>query len=427
VHIVLDSGMRLLVTHARRAAELRMEPRLAELALVVLEDAAEAPLVAWPSLARPATPPGPTPAPDRLAALLYTSGSTGRPKGVMHSQRNLLQFAVNVAGYLGARASDRVLGLLPLSFGYGLNQLLTTLYVGATLVLQKAPFPAEVVKTLVRERISALAAVPSVWGQLLAYLDQEPTPLEALRYVTNAGGHLSEQNARRVRAHLPQAEVVLMYGSTETLRSTYLPPELFDAKLGSIGKAIPNVQVFVLNAEGKPCAVGEAGELVHHGAHVSQGYWNNPEEAALRFKPAPGLAERVGDDVVYHSGDLVKRDADGVLWFVSRIGWMVKSGGFRFNLAEVEELVLASGLCAEAAAFSVEDDMLGQVVHVVVTARPGVSIDPTALERYCWKAMPSYMLPKAFHAWEGTLPLLANGKLDRALLSERLRPRPASA
>lgn len=423
VHVALDSGMRLLVTQARRAAEIRQEPRLAELSIVVLEEGAEAPLVVWPSLDARATPPVSTPSRERLAVLLYTSGSTGRPKGVMHSQGNLLQFAVNVAEYLGVRATDRVLGLLPVSFGYGLNQLLTTLYVGATLVLQKAPFPAEVVKTLVRERITGLAAVPSVWGQLLAFLDQEPTPLESIRYVTNAGGHLSEDNARRLRAHVPRANIVLMYGSTEALRSTYLPPELFESKVGSIGKAIPNVQVFVLDGAGKPCAVGEPGELVHHGAHLSQGYWNNPQETALRFKPAPGLAADIGDDVVYHSGDLVKSDADGVLWFVSRIGWMVKSGGFRFSLAEVEELVLESGLCAEAAAFSVEDAMLGQVVHVVVTPKAGTSFDATALERYCWKAMPSYMLPKAFHPWQGALPLLANGKLDRATLSEQLRPR----
>jgi acyl-CoA synthetase (AMP-forming)/AMP-acid ligase II len=160
---------------------------------------------------------------------------------------------------------------------------------------------------------------------------------------------------------------------------------------------------------------------------VSQGYWNNPQESALRFKPAPGLAAHIGDDVVYHSGDLVKRDADGVLWFVSRIGWMVKSGGFRFSLSEVEELVLESGLCAEAAAFSVEDAMLGQVVHVVVTPKAGIVFDATALERYCWKAMPSYMLPKAFHSWQGALPLLANGKLDRATLSQQLHPLPSAS
>jgi amino acid adenylation domain-containing protein len=422
-HVARDSGMRLLVTNTRRASELQTDPRLAELAMVVLEEGAEPPLVAWPRLDAPVSAPPPSPGRDELAALLYTSGSTGRPKGVMHSQGNLVAFAANVAEYLGASASDRVLGLLPISFGYGLNQVLTTLAVGGTLVLQKAPFPAEVVKTLVRERITGLAAVPSVWGQLLAYLDQEPTPLESIRYVTNAGGHLSEQNARRLQKHLPEAEIVLMYGSTEALRSTYLPPAEFASKVGSIGRAIPNVQVFVLDAEGKPCGVGEPGELVHHGAHVSQGYWNNPAETAQRFKPAPGLAQQIGGALVYHSGDLVKRDVDGVLWFVSRIGWMVKSGGFRFSLAEVEELVLESGTCAEAAAFTVDDEMLGQAVHVVISPKAGVPFDAAALERYCWKAMPSYMLPKAFHAWQGSFPLLANGKLDRAALSERLRPR----
>lgn len=426
-HVVADSGMRLLVTQARRASELLEQAGGARPTLLVVEADAPPGALPWPSLEGQAEPPVPPPAPSALGALLYTSGSTGRPKGVMHSQGNLLAFATSVARYLRLTPDDRVLGLLPISFGYGLSQLLSTWLAGGTLVLQKAPFPAEVVKAIVRERISGLAAVPSVWAQIIAYLEQEPTELDSLRYVTNAGGHLPESRARRLRELLPSADIVLMYGSTETLRSTYLPPELFASKLGSIGRAIPNVDVFVVDGEGRPCDIGQPGELVHRGAHISQGYWNNPEETASRFRPAPGLREQIGDEVVYFSGDLVRRDADGILWFLSRIGWMVKSGGFRFSLSEVEALTLESGLVQEAVAISVDDDMLGQVVHVAVSARPGESIDPAALERHSWKSMPSYMMPKGFHVWEGALPLLANGKVDRQRVREELCERLARA
>ncbi len=426
-HIALDSGMRMLIAEARRAEELMTDAELtaAQLALVVVGERRSPGGLAWPSLDGGPGSALPRPAGDHLAALLYTSGSTGKPKGVMHSGRNLRQFAANVAEYLALGPTDRVLGLLPVSFGYGLNQLLSTLYAGGTVVLQKAPFPAEVLKTLASAEITGLAAVPSVWGQLLSVLDQQPTPLPSLRYITNAGGHLSENNARRLRGHLPGTNLVLMYGSTEALRSTYLPPELFDAKAGAIGVAIPNVEVFVVNAQGELCKNDEVGELVHQGAHVSQGYWRNPEATALRFRSLPAVRERYGDEVMCWSGDLVRRDADGILWFVSRSDWMVKSGGFRFSLSEVEELVLQTGLVKQAAAFTVEDEALGQAVHVVVVPSQPGSYNPEVLERRCWRTMAHYMIPKVFHLWPEGLPLLPNGKLDRPTLLRQVLGNPA--
>jgi acyl-CoA synthetase (AMP-forming)/AMP-acid ligase II len=338
----------------------------------------------------------------------------------MHSQGNLLAFASNVAEYLQARATDRVLGLLPISFSYGLNQLLTTLCVGGHLVLQKAPFPVDVVRSLADNQITGFAAVPSLWSQLLDYLDKRPTSLPSLRYVTNAGDAISEANARRLRRHLPKTDIVLMYGSTEALRTSYLAPGLFDKKMGSIGNAIPNAEVFVVGENGRVCGPGEQGELVQRGAQVSQGYWNNPAETSRRFRRCSALPGESGTDPsVYHSGDIVRIDEDGLLWFVSRADWMVKSGGFRFSIEDVERLLLESGLVGEVAAFSLPDESRGQVVNVAVTRRAGGSLDPAELERYCFKAMPSHMIPRAFHLVE-ELPVLGNGKRDREALRRQI-------
>jgi amino acid adenylation domain-containing protein len=426
-HVVADSGARLLIVEAARLAELRqLEPAaFAALPQLIVLGKAELPegVLRWPRLdevtagAAPAVAP---PASDALAALLYTSGSTGRPKGVMHSQRNLLEFAANVAEYLHASSDDRVIGILPISFGYGLSQLLTALHAGGTLVLQKTAFPAEVVKTLLARDITGVAAVPMVWKQLLAYLDEQPTRFPALRYATNAGGKMSEQNAERMRRSLPGTQIVLMYGSTEALRSTYVAPELFAQKPGAIGRAIPNVQVFCVDAAGELAAPGQVGELVHAGSHVSQGYWNNPEATRARFRRCPALRDRVGDQLVYFSGDMVRVDEDGVFWFVSRADWMVKSGGFRFSTSEVEDLIARSELVGEAVVFAVDDEQMEQVVHAVVTAPAGGTLELADLERHCWKHMPSYMMPRKFIVWSGALPTTANGKLDRAALWQQV-------
>ena len=195
---------------------------------------------------------------------------------------------------------------------------------------------------------------------------------------------------------------------------------IFPLKPGAIGKAIPNVEVFVVGQDGHLCGPGEQGELVQRGSQVSQGYWNNPDETARRFRACPNLPGPAVDPRVYYSGDIVRVDADGCLWFVQRADWMVKSGGFRFNLEEVEECLLQSGLLAEAAVFPVDDDTLGQVVHAVVVARSTVSLTQKQLEHYCWKALPSHMIPRAFYLRQDALPLLPNGKLDRMLLRQQV-------
>lgn len=424
-HIILDSGIRILITETKRAAEALSNPTINQQLTTIVAVGNNVPETAmrWPALNQGVESLDfPEPASEQLAALLYTSGSTGKPKGVMHSHENILAFASNVADYLKSTPNDRVMGLLPISFGYGLNQLLTTFSTGSTLILQKAPFPADIVKTLKEQSITGLAAIPSLWSQILSYLDQKPTELKSLRYVTNAGGKLSVENARRLRSKLPDTDIILMYGSTEALRTTYLNPVTFENKPGAMGKAIPNVKVFVLGSDGQLCGPDQPGELLHCGSHISQGYWGKPEQTAQRFRTCPALLDLPPGEKVYYSGDIVKMDRDGDYWFVSRADWMVKSGGFRFSIEEVESTLMQSEGVAEAAVFSIDDDEMGQVVHAAVSAKAGFTLEDKTLTRYCWKCMPSYMIPRAFYVWDGPLPLLPNGKIDRiSILRSTLR------
>lgn len=414
-HVMADADIRFLLVEAPQVERLSRELAIVQPdPLDVVRDGGGFTLMRWTDPSVPRPPLGLwEPIETELATLIYTSGSTGTPKGVMHSQANLLAYARNVASYLGAGPDDRVLSLLPLSFSYGLGQMLTTLYVGGCLVIQSSALPGDVLNALARYEITGLAAVPTLWRQLFDGLERSSVALPALRYITNSGGALSEQDARRLAQLLPSVQMYSMFGTTEALRSTYLPPEQFAMKPGAIGKAIPNVSVIVLAEDGRVCGPGEQGEMVHVGDQVSQGYWKRPDETARRFR-------RIWHDgrwqSAYATGDTVRIDEDGVLWFLHRADWMVKSGGFRISLEEVEHQLRATGLVAEAAAIAVEDELLGQAVIAVIGGPPAWVLDETALRHACLKLLPRYMVPRSFLRWPGTLPLLPNGKLDRVAM-----------
>ena len=354
---------------------------------------------------------------DDLAALLYTSGSTGRPKGVMVTHRNLLDGAEIVSGYVHNTPGERVLSLLPLSFDYGLNQLTSMLLVGGTLVLQPVHMPVEIVKTIQRQRVTGLPLVPPSWIGLARYLEESGERLPSLRYATNTGGKIPDGILERIPELLPGVDFYLMYGLTEAFRSTYLEPAEFDAKRGSIGRAIPGVEIFVVDPEKGLCAPGQTGELVHRGKLVSRGYWGDPEKTAQRIRPCPALGDRIGNEAVVFSGDLVRADEDGVLWFEGRTDAMIKCSGYRISPTEVEEILHTSGLVGDVVAFGVEDLELGQRVHVAVTAHASSSssepLDRSALLRHCRANMPSYMVPATIHLWPGSMPRTASGKFDR--------------
>ena len=354
--------------------------------------------------------------PGELAAILYTSGSTGRPKGVMLSHANMWLGAESVASYLGLQADDRALAVLPLSFDYGQNQLLSSWYAGASTVPLDYLTPRDVVKAIERHGVTTLAAVPPLWVQL-AELDWPAETAARLRRLTNSGGALTPDLVKRLRALFPQARLYAMYGLTEAFRSTFLDPDLIDFNPTSIGKAIPHAEVLVIGEDGEVTADGEEGELVHCGPLVAQGYWRDAERTAERYKPAP-RASRYGGTAVW-SGDRVRRDGQGLLYFAGRRDAMIKSAGNRISPQEIEEAALATGLVAEAVALGVPDARLGHALHLVVRAVPGKADAVGELPRLLLRELPNFMQPQTIH-WREAMPIGPNGKIDRTGLQQEL-------
>lgn len=401
-HILGDSGAAMLLTQDARATTLA--PGDVPGGCRVVDQAAvgdAAPL------------PRSTAAPDTLAAILYTSGSTGRPKGVMLSHANLWLGAVSVAQYLGVAADDRVLGVLPLAFDYGQNQLFSTWAAGASVVPLDYLTPRDVVKAVERYAITTLAGVPPLWVQLLEAEWPDSTAAR-LRRLTNSGGALTPSLVRGLRARFPDAALYAMYGLTEAFRSTFLDPALIDAHPDAIGRAIPFAEVMVVKPDGTRAAPGEAGELVHAGPLVAQGYWRDPDRTVERFRPAPAWSEAGG--TAAWSGDTVAEGTDGLLRFVGRADEMIKTSGNRVSPTEVEEAVLAGGETAEAASFGIADPRLGQAI--VVVAR-GDGHAEAALRQRLTRDLPSFMQPQRY-VWLADLPRNPNGKLDRAALKREV-------
>jgi acyl-CoA ligase (AMP-forming) (exosortase A-associated) len=326
--------------------------------------------------------------------------------------------AESVASYLGNTAEDRILAVLPLSFDYGLSQLTTAFSVGATAVLINHLLPRDVLKAVVAERITGLAAVPPLWIQIAA-LDW---PADCtLRYLTNSGGAMQRPTLDALRRALPNAQPFLMYGLTEAFRSTYLPPAELDRRPDSMGKAIPNAEVMVLRPDGTECDPGEPGELVHRGALVSLGYWNDPAKTAERFKPVVSTQRGlVLTEMAVWSGDTVRKDEEGFLYFISRKDEMIKTSGYRVSPTEVEEVVYARDNVAEAAAIGVAHPSLGQAIALMVYPKEGTALAADELLAALKPHLPAYMLPAKIIVADSALPRNPNGKIDRKLLSTQL-------
>ena len=427
-HIAKDCGMKGLITTAAKLSTLA--PLLHEiptLEFVVLTGEGSTPQTTLPAqrledlyeLAGPSERIEKSISKD-LAAILYTSGSTGKPKGVMLSHVNVMAGSTIVSTYLGITNTERILAVLPFSFDAGMNQLMTAFQQGGTIVLINFVFAREVVQMLMKERITGLAGVPTLWS-LLAQPNSTllKHPLPDLRYITNTGGAMPQAVLKILRQSLPTTKVFLMYGLTEAFRSTYLPPEELDRRPTSMGKAIPDTEILVLKEDGTACGPGEIGELVHRGPTVSLGYWNRPEDTARALRPNPILPPEMGDcERVCYSGDLVKTDDDGFLYFIGRRDTMIKSSGFRISPTEIEEVLFQKGKLRGAAAIGIPDDVLGQVVTVFVVAMDGAPVDSQELLSICAEKMPRYMVPKFLEVLE-ELPKTSSGKVDYPALRRR--------
>lgn len=403
-HILADSGAKLLVTNGARSDTLGdglpVECVVQDLKIAeeVIDSGGQG---LPPSLAEPGD----------LAAILYTSGSTGRPKGVMLSHANLWLGAEAVADYLELVSDDRVLAVLPLSFDYGQNQLLSTWFAGAAVAPLDYLTPRDVVKAVARHGATTLAGVPPLWVQLV----ESEWPAESaahLKRLTNSGGALTPSLIDAMRETFPNAAIYPMYGLTEAFRSTYLDPKLVADHPTSMGRAIPHAEILICRPDGTVTADEEPGELVHCGPLVAQGYWQDEERTALRFKPAP-RASKYGGMAVW-SGDTVRRDANGLLYFVGRDDAMIKTAGNRVSPTEVEDVAVASGLLFEAVAFGIPDERLGAAIVLIVRGK--ADADRDALAAYLKANLPNFMQPQIVE-WRQELPRNPNGKLDRVAIA----------
>jgi acyl-CoA ligase (AMP-forming) (exosortase A-associated) len=410
-HIVSDCGARFIIT-SKASGDIIAEclADIDDVTVLFVEDICDADRLTVPS----------NNIGEDLAAILYTSGSTGKPKGVMLSHRNLLAGTRIVRTYLGITGEDRILSILPFSFDYGLNQLLTSVEQAATIVILTFRFGDDITRALRDHQITGLAGVPTVWAILTKTSPLlSKTELPHLRYITNSGGSVPTSTVTALRKLLPQTQVFLMYGLTEAFRSTFLPPEELDRRPKSIGKAIPECEVFIVTTSGQRAAPGEPGILVHRGPTVSLGYWNRPEDTAKVLKPHPFHDAGIGGEIVCYSGDLAVQDDEGFFSFIGRNDAMIKSSGYRISPSEVEEAVMATGHFRQVAVIGLPDELAGQKVHALAVA--GVDdVDVTTVLRSVATNLASYMVPRVIEVVD-ELPVTPNGKIDyQKLVKERV-------
>lgn len=422
-HILADSGARFLVTSVDRLGLLADSlPASIEHVIAVGDsavggsaEAASHQTHAWSALEERQTIPSPSAAIDiDPAAILYTSGSTGRPKGVVLSHRNLIVGAESVSSYLENTRDDVILSVLPLSFDAGLSQVTTAFSVGAHCVLMNYLLPREIPKLCAKYGVTGLTCVPPLWLQI-ADIAWPEDATRKLRYFANTGGRMPRSTLDKLRSIFTEAKPFLMYGLTEAFRSTYLDPAEVDRRPDSIGKAIPNAEILVLRPDGSPCNPGEEGELVHRGALVGMGYWNDPVRTAERYQLVhhPGQEWRAPEMAVW-SGDTVVADEDGFLYFVGRKDDMIKTSGYRVSPTEIEEAAYSTGSVRDAVALGVPDDTLGQRVVLVVTPS-APELNAEALTAELRQLLPLYMIPGQIEI-RLELPRSPNGKFDRNLI-----------
>jgi amino acid adenylation domain-containing protein len=343
-----------------------------------------------------------------LAALIYTSGSTGEPKGVMLTHRNMITAATSISTYLGMREDDVVLEILPLAFDYGLYQLLMSTRVGARLVMEQSfVFPAQILNAVVDQKVTFFPGVPTVYAILAEMNDLSKWDLSNVRAVTNTAAALHLKHIEAVKRIFPSSRIFSMYGLTECKRVSYLPPEDLDRKPGSVGRAIPNTEIWIVDEEGKRVPPGVVGQLVVRGATVMRGYWEKPEETARKLRP--GLLP--GEQVLF-TGDFCRIDDEGYLYFVGRMDDIIKTRGEKVAPKEVEAALHTVDGVKEVAVVGVPDEVLGQAVKAFVVAEQGAVLDEKELRKQCQARLENFMVPK-YIEFVAELPHTDTGKIKK--------------
>ena len=415
--IVEDCGAAVLLTQDQLAAAwrpvVREVPALrrAWVAGAGESKSADGRLRPWPELADAVI----TPVADQpdLALLIYTSGTTGRPKGVMLAHSNLASVWRSIQAWLELREDDVIGLVLPTAFSYGLNNLLMGLAIGATVVVERwAAFPVRLVELLARERVTVLPGVPTLFSSVLGVRHLPSFDLGSVRTITNAGAALPEPHVHRLRAAFPRARLFLMYGMTECVRASYLPPEEVDARPTSVGRGMPHQSHWLVDEQGRRLPHGSTGELVVCGRHVMLGYWGRESETASRLKAGAEAGERE-----YRTGDIFRSDADGYLYFVSRTDDIIKTRGEKVAPREVENAIYRLDGVTGCAVVGVPDEALGQAVKAYVTLKPGSKVTEREIVRHCLGKLESYMVPRSVEIVEA-LPRTESGKIRHASLRE---------
>ncbi|MFC1863334.1 acyl-CoA ligase (AMP-forming), exosortase A system-associated [Thermodesulfobacteriota bacterium] len=359
---------------------------------------------------------------DDTACLIYTSGSTGFPKGVVVPHRTVVEGAEIISSYLGIKSDDRLISVLPFNFDYGLNQATSSILKKATMVMHQFFLPKDLLTILEEKKITGFAGMVPIWIKLFneKYETTSDSNFPNLRYISNTGGKVPRPIVEKMRVFFPKTKIFLMYGLTEAFRSTYLPPEELDKRPDSIGKAIPNVEILVVNKNGEECAPDEPGELVHRGALVTKGYWNDEDKTKKVFRKNPLLNKNDQphlEDIAVFSGDLVKKDEDGFIYFISRRDEMIKTSGYRVSPTEIEEGLIEIPEVSNAVVFGKEGSEGDQIIIAVVESRD-TKISEKTLFQVCRKKLPGYMVPHEIHI-EKSFKLTANGKVDRSFIKQK--------
>jgi len=343
-----------------------------------------------------------------LAALIYTSGSTGEPKGVMLTHRNMLTAAASISSYLELREDEVILSALPLAFDYGLYQMIMAFRMGARLVLERSfAFPTEVLDRVVAERVTGFPGVPTMFALLGEMKTLNDYDFSAIRFVTNTAAALSEKHIARLRDLFPKARIYSMYGLTECKRCTYLPPEDLLRKPTSVGIAIPNTELWIVDEQDRRVGPGVVGQLVIRGATVMRGYWGKPEQTARKLRPGP-----LPGEMVLYTGDYCKLDEEGYLYFVGRMDDIIKSRGEKVAPKEVENVLVDIPGVKEAAVIGVPDEVLGQAVKAFLVSEAGAMLDEAGVRRACERRLESFMVPKHI-VFVPDLPKTDTGKIKK--------------